>query len=262
MQHGTATGRFTCQKPNLQQIPKEQGWRDLFVAPPGYKIITADYSQIELRILAEFSRDDTFLDAYRKGQDLHVRTAAKIFKIPAGQVEKNQRNIAKTINFGIVYGMSAKRLSEELNIDIDAAESFKNKYFRAYPQVDRTLQELGMKAVSGGYSETPLGRKRYFKSPNSFYAQKSIERKGRNTPIQSTCGDILKKAIYYLMNDLSPYDVQIINLVHDEIVFECRGDLVEKVKPIIQDNMIKAGQDFIKTVPVEVNIEVGNVWKK
>jgi DNA polymerase-1 len=261
-QLGPEAGRFTCQNPNLQQIPKVQTWRDLFKAPEGYKILTADYSQIELRIMAEYSQDPAFLEAYRTGKDLHSKTAADMFNVTIDQVTKEQRNIAKTINFGLCYGMTSKGLSESLNIDSDRAEHFINQYFRTYPQVKVTLQQLGMKAISTGYATTLLGRKRYFKAANSFGAQKSLERKGRNTPIQGTCADILKKAIDYLQHSLTEHDAKIINLVHDEIVVEVRKDQVEKVKGIIEKDMVQAGQDFIKSIPVEVDIIVDNVWRK
>jgi DNA polymerase-1 len=261
-QLGTEAGRFTCQNPNLQQIPKVQTWRDLFKAPEGYKILTADYSQIELRIMAEYSQDPAFLEAYRAGKDLHSKTAADMFNVTIDQVTKEQRNIAKTINFGLCYGMTSKGLSERLNIDSDRAEHFINQYYRSYPQVKATLQQLGVKAISTGYATTLLGRKRYFKAASSFGAQKSLERKGRNTPIQGTCADILKKAIDFLQHSLTGYDAKIINLVHDEIVVEVTKDQTEKVKKIVEKDMVQAGQDFIKSIPVEVDIIVDNVWRK
>ena len=261
-QLGAKAGRFTCQNPNLQQIPKVQAWRDLFKAPKGYKILTADYSQIELRIMAEYSQDPAFLEAYRTGKDLHSKTAADMFNVTIDQVTKEQRNIAKTINFGLCYGMTSKGLSESLNIDSDRAEHFINQYFRTYPQVKVTLQQLGMKAISTGYATTLLGRKRYFKAASSFGTQKSLERKGRNTPIQGTCADILKKAIDYLQHSLTAYDAKIINLVHDEIVIEVRNDQAEEVKEIVEKDMVRAGRDFIKSIPIEVDIIVDNVWRK
>ena len=261
-QLGPEAGRFTCQNPNLQQIPKLQAWRDLFKAPEGYKILTADYSQIELRIMAEYSQDPAFLEAYRTGKDLHSNTAADMFNVTIDQVTKEQRNIAKTINFGLCYGMTSRGLSERLNIDSDRAEHFINQYFRSYPQVKATLQQLGMKALSTGYATTILGRKRYFKKASSFGAQKSLERKGRNTPIQGTCADILKKAIDYLQHSLAEYDAKIINLVHDEIVIEVRNDQAEEVKEIVEKDMVQAGRDFIKSIPIEVDIIVDNVWRK
>jgi len=261
-QLGTEAGRFTCQNPNLQQIPHDQEWRDLFSAPEGRRIITADYSQIELRILAEFSQDEAFLDAYRTGQDLHSRTAAEMFHIAIDQVSKNQRGIAKTINFGLCYGMSAKGLSDKLNITSEKAEAFINQYFRAYPKVKNTLQMLGMKAVNDLCSTTLGGRKRYYHATDSFSSQKALERKGRNTPIQGTCGDILKKAILYLSESLRGYDAAIVNLVHDEIVIEVREDQAEAVRDIVKRDMIRAGRDYIKSIPVEVDIKIDSVWRK
>ncbi|MBP7232191.1 MAG: hypothetical protein KBA28_09690 [Syntrophaceae bacterium] len=261
-QLGTEAGRFTCQNPNVQQIPHDQQWRDLFNAPEGRQIITADYSQIELRILAEFSQDKAFLDAYRSGQDLHSRTAAEMFSVQIDNVTKEQRAIAKTINFGLCYGMSSKGLSDRLNIPAEKAENFINQYFRAYPQVKNTLQSLGMKAVKNLYSITLGGRKRYFKQADSFGGEKSLERKGRNTPIQGTCGDILKKAILYLMKDLEGYDAQIVNLIHDEIVLEVKTEQAETVKEAVKRCMVKAAADYIQSIPVEVDIKSGNTWRK
>jgi DNA polymerase I-like protein with 3'-5' exonuclease and polymerase domains len=250
-QLGTDTGRYTCSRPNVQQIPKEQEWRDLFVAAPGHKIITADYSQIELRILAEFSQDATFLEAYRTGKDLHEETANQI---------GISRDAAKAINFGLCYGMSSTGLAERLGISSKEAQEFISTYFRAYPRVKSTLDQLGLKAVSSGYAETPLGRKRYFKPADCFGAQKSLERKGRNTPIQATCGDILKTAVRNLMK--YP-DLEIVNLVHDEIVVEVSEELasMEMVEKI-REAMVRAGEEFLYSVPVEVDIVVDDVWRK
>jgi DNA polymerase-1 len=261
-QLGTDTGRFTCQNPNLQQIPKEQHWRDLFKAPQGYKIITADYNQIELRILAEYSQDETFINSYKNGEDLHKKTASEMLNIDIDKINNEHRNIAKTINFGLCYGMTAAGLSNSLDIDTEKAQQLINRYFRAYPQVKKTLQKLGVQALAKGYSETLLGRKRYYKKHNNYSSQKSLERKGRNTPIQSTCGDILKKALYYLYNDLQGLDGKIINLVHDEIVVEVKKEQADTVKKIVETAMVRAGEDFIHSVPIEVGIVVDDVWRK
>ena len=261
-QMGTDTGRFTCQNPNLQQIPHDQEWRDLFTARPGHKILTADYSQIELRIMAEFSQDKAFLEAYRKGIDLHTRTASDVFQVPIDQVTKDQRNVAKTINFGLCYGMTQKGLSSRLNISEDKAQEFIKAYYKAYPVVKNTLDRLGVKAVKEGHSQTVLGRKRYFPKAGSFGQEKAIERKGRNTPIQSTCGDILKRAVFYIQDEIWNLPAWIINLVHDEVVIEFREDGEEIMKALVEETMIKAGRDFLKLVPVEVDITVDNVWRK
>jgi DNA polymerase-1 len=262
LQTGAEGGRFSCQKPNLQQIPKEQEWRDLFVAPPGYRIITADYSQIELRILAEYSQDPALLEVFRNGQDLHATTISRMFNVPLDEVTPEQRHVAKSINFGISYGRSASGLAGQLNIPVEEAERFISSHHRAYPQANNTLQRLGMQAVNKGYSETLLGRKRYYKRKDSFAGQKSLERKGRNTPIQGTSADILKKAIQNLMDALHPYDAKIINLVHDEIVLEAEESQAEQIKEVVRKAMERAGRDLIKSVPVKVDIEVDSVWRK
>jgi DNA polymerase I-like protein with 3'-5' exonuclease and polymerase domains len=249
-QLGADTGRFTCSKPNLQQIPKEQEWRDLFIASPGHKLITADYNQIELRILAEFSQDPVFLEAYRNGKDLHQETADKI---------GGSREAAKEINFGLCYGMGSTGLAEKLGIGQKEAQGFITAYFKAYPQVKATLDDLGLKAVSQGFSQTPLGRKRYFNPVDSFGAQKGLERQGRNTPIQSCCGDILKQAIRILAPQP---DINILNLVHDEIVFEVPEHLSAESEQVVKDAMIQAGEQFIKSVPVEVDTVVDTLWRK
>jgi len=177
-------------------------------------------------------------------------------------VTKEQRNIAKTINFGLCYGMGPAGLARRLIISEIEAEKFINLYFREYPKVKECLEELGTKAVTQLYAETLSGRKRYFNPEDSNNAKASLERKGRNTPIQGTCGDIIKKAIQYLMDDLRPFDARIINIVHDELVIEVKEDQVEAVKEIVEKDMIRAGKDFIKSVPVEVECTVDRVWKK
>jgi DNA polymerase-1 len=170
--------------------------------------------------------------------------------------------VAKTINFGICYGMSSSGLAETSNIAPKEAHSFISAYYRTYPRVKNTLDQLGLKALSSGYAETPLGRKRYFKPPGTYGEQKSIERMGRNTPIQATCADILKKAISHLMGSLEDLDAKIINLVHDEIVIECHQDTVNQVMDIVKSDMVRAGEAFIKSVPVEVDVTVDNMWRK
>jgi DNA polymerase-1 len=243
-------------------MPNGQEWRSLFIAGSGNKIITADYSQIELRILAEFSQDTVFLEAFRSGLDLHKQTASQVFNTPFESVTKDQRNAAKAINFGLVYGMSATGLALRLNIPEPEAEAYINRYFRAYPAIKDCLQTMGMSAVNKGFSITPLGRKRFYKPIDGNSGQKSRERQGRNTPIQSTCGDILKTAILYIYPALPEYCANIINLVHDELVIEVREDHAEALVVLVKDRMIKAGNQFIKSVPVEVDICIDTKWKK
>jgi DNA polymerase-1 len=261
-QLGAATGRFTCSNPNLQQMPNGQEWRSLFIAGNGNRIITADYSQIELRILAEFSQDTVFLEAFRSGLDLHKQTASQVFNTPFESVTKDQRNAAKAINFGLVYGMGASGLALRLNIPEPEAEAYINRYFRAYPAIKDCLQKMGMSAVNQGFSVTPLGRKRFYKPIDGFSGQKSRERQGRNTPIQATCGDILKTAILYIYPALPEYGANIINLVHDEMVIEVREDHAESLQALVRDRMIQAGTQFIKLVPILVDIAIDTKWQK
>jgi DNA polymerase-1 len=261
-QHGAETARIIFSKPNLQQIPKKQEWRDLFVAPAGYKILTADYNQIELRILAQFSGDETFLRVYRNGGDLHKATAADVFSVPVEKVTPEQRETAKAINFGLCYGQTALGLADKQNISVEEAKKFRTQYFRAYPQVKATLDKLGIQALLRGYSRTPLGRRRYFRKAGSFSAQKFIERQGRNTPIQSCSADITKRAISYLMESLQPFDARLIHTIHDELVFEISEKEISPVKDIIRKGMVRAGEDFINSVPVEVDIVIDTVWRK
>lgn len=253
LQVGTDTGRISCQKPNLQQIPKEQEWRDLFMAPEGYKMITADYSQIELRILAEFSRDPKFLEAYKMREDLHQKVADSL---------GISRDAAKTVNFGIIYGMGPSGLSKQLGIKTAEAEKIINAYFGTYSKVKRTLEELEAKPLVNGFAVTPLGRKRFFGNVSDMKEHSAMKRKGRNTPIQSTCGDILKKAIHLLYESLGAMEAGIINVIHDEILIECRNEDIEEAAGIIRNCMVQAGEEFIKAVPVEVNITVDQRWKK
>jgi DNA polymerase-1 len=252
-QLGTVTGRYTCSKPNLQQIPKEQEWRDLFVAPLGRKLITADYNQIELRIVAELSKDPAFLEAYQNGEDLHQITADEV---------GISRDAAKAINFGLCYGMGPAGLAEKLGISRSEAGQYINRYFGAYAQVKQALDQLGFEAVRTGYSVTPLGRKRYYPpvAGYDFSGHKSLERKGRNTPIQSTCGDILKQAL----RNLKIYpELKIINLIHDEIVFEVAEEEANlEATQRIKGAMVRAGERFLKEVPVVVDVAIDDVWRK
>jgi DNA polymerase-1 len=243
-------------------MPNGQEWRSLFIAGNGNRIITADYSQIELRILAEFSQDTVFLEAFRSGLDLHKQTASQVFNTPFESVTKDQRNAAKAINFGLVYGMGASGLALRLNIPEPEAEAYINRYFRAYPAIKDCLQKMGMSAVNQGCSVTPLGRKRFYKPIDGFSGQKSRERQGRNTPIQATCGDILKTAILYIYPALPEYGANIINLVHDEMVIEVREDHAESLQALVRDRMIQAGTQFIKLVPILVDIAIDTKWQK
>nr|BDD45666.1 hypothetical protein 14 [Desulfobacterales bacterium] len=253
MQIGTDTGRMSCRKPNLQQIPKQQQWRDLFVAPPGYELITADYSQIELRILAEFSQDEAYIKAFNAGDDFHQRTADLI---------GIDRGAAKAINFGLVYGMSAGALSKRIDVTLTESERFIRRYFAAFPKVRRCLEDFAAKPIVDGYTATPLGRKRFFRGAGTLREHGELKRKGRNTPIQSTCGDILKQAVLDMVGAFAGHDAHIVNLVHDEVVVECKAVQADEVARIIRSSMTAAASEVLKSVPVEVDLVIDRVWRK
>ncbi|MGA7733800.1 MAG: DNA polymerase, partial [Chloroflexia bacterium] len=183
-----------CTKPNVQQIPATSDFRKCFVAAPGYKLITCDYSQCELRVLAELSGDPAFVDAFTSGQDLHTLTASQMFGVPVDQVQKPQRSAAKAINFGLAYGMGPGGLAPRLGVTLDEAKSLISKYFAAYPGIQRWLDKAAKDAVRLGYSATPLGRKRFYNLPDESLKRHNedewrkqiaaIERQGKNSPIQ------------------------------------------------------------------------------
>jgi DNA polymerase-1 len=252
-QLGAKTGRFTCSNPNLQQIPKEQEWRDLFVAPPGFKLITADYGQIELRILAEFSRDPKLIEAFKAGKDFHQEVV---------NLMGVSRKIAKAINFGIMYGMGPGRLAKHLGVKFSEAQKFLEDYYKAFPKVKRCLEQLEVRPIIDGYTVTPLGRKRYFNVPQTMKEHGELKRQGRNTPIQATCGDILKKAVLSISENLKGRRAGIVNLVHDEIVVEAEDGIAGDLAKVVETCMVRAGEEFIKAVPVTVDVTIDQRWKK
>jgi DNA polymerase-1 len=193
-QYGADTGRFSCTRPNVQQIPATSDFRKCFVAPQGYKLVTCDYSQAELRILAELSGDEGFVNAFQSGGDLHSLTASQMFGVPLAEVQKPQRNAAKAINFGLAYGMGPGGLAPRLGVTLDESKELISRYFKAYPGVQKWLDKAAKDAVRNGYSATTLGRKRFYNIPDENLKRISeddwrkqiaaIERQGKNSPIQ------------------------------------------------------------------------------
>jgi DNA polymerase-1 len=264
-QYGAETGRLSCQHPNVQQIPAF--FRECFIAPPGWKIITCDYSQAELRILAQLSRDPGFCEAFNSGGDLHAITASKMFKVKLDGVSKVQRSQAKAINFGLAYGMGAAALADRIGVEKPEAEKLIEQYFKAYPKVADWLARAAEHANRVGYSKTLLGRKRYYVLPlktDPDYKMKvsAIERQGKNTPIQGANADMTKLALRYIFDKIQNYDARIVNTVHDEIVVEVVSEQADAVTRIVADEMRKAGREFISHVPVEVGVVTANTWSK
>ena len=269
MQIGADTGRFSCSKPNLQQIPHDSEFRDCFVAPKGRKLVTADYSQIELRILAEMSGDTTLVKAFNSGKDLHTFTASQMFNIPEDKVRKDvERFQAKSINFGLMYGRGARSLAAQLKISPKEAEKLLDKYFKQYRGVKRWLDKMAKDAVRNGYSRTMLGRRRIHLKPEPGDPGEEriisgIERKGKNTPIQGTSADMIKYALVFLWRRLrkEKLDAFPIHTVHDEIVVEAAEEDAERVKTVLVEEMKRAGELMLKKVPVVVDAEVSDVWE-
>ena len=257
-----ATGRLSSSDPNLQNIPirTEQGRqiRRAFVADEGNVLIAADYSQVELRILAHICGDQSLIETFRQGADIHRRTASQIFNVPEDQVTVDQRRAMKTINFGVLYGMSAFRLSNELNIPTGQAKDFIDAYFGRYPKIqeylDRTLEE----ARSSGKVTTLFGRVRYIPEIHnrSFTVRGNAERMATNAPIQGTAADILKLAMIALEERLGS-DAAMLLTVHDEIVIETPERTVEKVAGIVKDTMENI---YPLAVPLAVDTGWGRSW--
>ncbi|MCL2480069.1 MAG: DNA polymerase I, partial [Treponema sp.] len=264
-QCGTATGRLSSREPNLQNIPirAEEGRRirEAFIAGPGCLLISADYSQIELVVLAHLSQDENLIASFREGTDVHARTASLIFGIGEKEVNGNQRRIAKTINFGVMYGMSAFRLANELGISRTEAGNFITAYFNTYSGVRRFIEELINKTEKTGYASTILGRRRYIptiNSPNKT-EKAAAERIAVNTPIQGSAADIVKTAMLNLDKRLSAEKspARLLLQVHDELIFECPEEAVVKTTELIKTEM----ENAVKlNIPLRVSVETGARW--
>ncbi len=265
-QTGTATGRLSSAEPNLQNIPirTEMGrkFRKYFIpSDKNHVIIDADYSQIELRLLAHVSGDQTMRDAFLSGEDIHTRTASTVFGVDASQVTTELRKRAKAVNFGIVYGIGEHSLSEDLGISRTDAKNYIQSYFAGFPKVSEYLENIKSRARDDGYVVTEFGRKRYI--PELSASNKNVqhfgERVAMNSPIQGTAADIIKIAMVKVSAELKKfeYDARLILQVHDELIIEACIDCADKVKELLVDCMEKA-VDF--SVPLNVEASIGNNW--
>lgn len=260
-----ATGRLSSQDPNLQNIPikTEEGRRirQAFIAPKGYKLVAADYSQIELRIMAHLSDDIGLLTAFEKGLDVHRATAAEVFGVPVGSVTTEMRRSAKAINFGLIYGMSAFGLAKQLHVGRNEAQQYIDRYFERYPGVQRYMNETRALAHEQGFVETIFGRRLYLPDINAKNKnlQMAAERTAINAPMQGTAADIIKKAMISVDNWLveAGVDAKLIMQVHDELVLEVAEDQVERVRAGVIARMSAAAQ---LKVPLLVEAGAGNNW--
>jgi DNA polymerase I len=262
-QIGAPTGRFACTNPNIQQVPHSYEYRRCFRAPAGRKLIISDYSQIELRILADFTNDQGFVDAFNSGADLHKVTAAQVFNTPLDQVTKDQRDFAKRLNFGVVYGIGAQRFSMMTGLSLTDAEDILRRYFATYRQLDAWLRDAAQRAVRERTARTASGRLARFRfDPEDRQAMSLAQRNGKNTPIQGSSADILKRALRLLHDQLRDTSACIVNIVHDEIVVEADAGETEEIARKVEDAMCQAGEEYVKKVPVKVETEVADEWVK
>lgn len=261
----TATGRISSANPNLQNIPvRTEDGREIrraFIADPGDIFLSADYSQIELRLLANLSKDPDMTDAFKSGRDFHAATASKIYHIPIEEVTADQRRNAKTANFGIVYGISAFGLSERLGIPRAEAKQLIDSYYATYPGVQRYIVNSIAHAKLDGYVETVMGRKRYLPDINSRNAvvRGYAERNAVNAPLQGSAADIIKRAMIDIYRDIRDKGLKtrMIMQVHDELIFNVKPDELPEIQKIVETRMSGA---FNGNVPLEVSAGVGQNW--
>lgn len=265
-QIGTVTGRLSSSDPNLQNIPVKTdegiGIRQGFIAREGWKLLSIDYSQVELRVLASLSREENLLRAYREKQDLHDVTAKKIFELKEGeQIRREQRSIAKIINFSIIYGKTAYGLAKELGISVKEAGEYIQRYFAQYPRVASFEREVVNFAEEHGYVETYFGRRRLIEGIHSKnrMVKNQAERMAINTVVQGTAAEILKKAMIHIYSWLQGKDdVLLLLQVHDELIFEIREEKVQEYEEVLKEFMKNTVK--LEEVELEVNANIGNTW--
>ncbi len=261
----TATGRLSSSEPNLQNIPirspEGRKIRQAFIAPEGYKIVAADYSQIELRIMAHLANDEGLITAFSQGEDIHRATAAEVFNVPLSDVTTDLRRKAKAVNFGLIYGMSAFGLAKQLDVSRSDAQTYINAYFARYPGVKKYMDDTRILAKEQGYVETLFGRRLYLPEIDSRNAalRQYAERTAINAPMQGTAADIIKRAMLTVDEWLlrGEIDAKMIMQVHDELVFEINAQDVDVAVEKIKSLMSSAAE---LTVPLIVDVGVGNNW--
>lgn len=262
-QIGAPTGRFSCSNPNLQQIPHEQKYRRCFRAPEGRKLVIADYSQIELRILAEFSADENFIKAFVSGEDFHAITASQVFNVPRENVTPEQRSFAKRLNFGVVYGIGASRFGLMTGLSQMDAENTMRKYFGTYRGLDAYLRDSGRRVVEERNVRTASGRMMRLRFDDQDRQQiASAKRNGINMPIQGTSADILKRALRLLHESISGTSAKLVNIVHDEVIVECDALDAEATADLLDKAMCKSGEEYVRNVPVKVDVHIADEWSK
>jgi DNA polymerase-1 len=261
------TGRLSSTDPNLQNIPvrtaEGRRIREAFIAPPGSKIVSADYSQIELRIMAHLSGDKSLVEAFARGEDVHRHTASEVFDAAPDAVTSEQRRYAKVINFGLIYGMSAFGLAQNLSIERSAAQSYMDKYFQRYPGVARYMETTRQEARERGYVETVFGRRLWLPDIRSSNMQRrqGAERQAINAPMQGTAADLIKLAMIAVQSwiEQEKLGTKLVMQVHDELVLEVPEKELDLVKPNLERLMMNVHQ---LDVPLLVEAGVGANWEE
>jgi DNA polymerase I len=263
-QIGAPTGRMSCTDPNIQQVPHAFDMRRCFRAPAGRKLVDADYSQIELRILADFTNDQGFVEAFRSGADLHRVTAAQVFNVKLEEVSKEQRDFAKRLNFGVVYGIGARRFALLTGLKETEAEDLLKRYFSTYRDLDAWLRDAGFKAVRERTAPRTVANRlfRFNFDPEDKQAASAAQRNGKNAPIQGSSADIIKRALRLLHDRLKGTEARVVNVVHDEVVAECPEEGAEEFARLVEETMCAAGEEYVKAVPVKVESSVTDEWVK
>lgn len=258
-QISAASGRMSCYSPNIQQIPRSLEYRRCFIAPEGRKLLIADYSQIELRVMAQITQDKRMLEAYRNGEDLHSLTASFMLNKPVQEINKEERQYAKAVNFGLIYAMGPAGLcqyalqSYGVEMSLEQAEKFRKLFFEAYPGVRRWHNQLNHQQSSRG--QTISGRK--FMFPQG-YGLPILS----NTPVQGTAADILKNALGDMACKLKGTDAYIVATVHDEILVECPEKDASYYARMLKDTMENASNSILRSVPMEVEVSIGQSWSE
>lgn len=259
----TATGRISCTEPNLQNIPSHEGEgkniKKSFKAKEGYVFIDADYSQIELRVLSHIAKDETMIEAFKNDEDIHRQVASKVFGVPMEEVTKEQRSRAKAVNFGIIYGITAFGLSQQLKIGRKEAQNYIDNYLKKYSGIKTFMENIVKKTEEEGFVETLFGRRRYvpeLKSKN-YVVRQFGTRVAMNTPIQGTAADIMKIAMNKVYDGIKNLDAKVVLQVHDELVLEVKEEQKAKAKEILKNSMENA---TTLEVPLKVELSEGKTW--
>ena len=263
-QTGTVTGRLSSEEPNLQNVPIRSDFgakiRNAFVASAGFTFAAFDYSQIELRILAAASKDAKMIEAFKKGVDIHKFTAANINNLPMEKVTDKMRSRAKTINFGIVYGMGIRQLAQSTGMNPAEAQKFYREYFNDFPEIKKYIEHLKNETKKTGYAETLLGRKRFFDLEairGNGFLEAQMERMAVNAVIQGTDADIVKLAMAAVHKELDPQKIRPILQIHDELLYEVADDTIKEAVPRVRGIMENA---YKLAVPLSVDVKIGKSW--